>query len=131
MCLMKLLKEIIKESGIDGFIEIENKINSKLFARKSVIATGGSVVYGEAAMKNLKSLGTVIYLKQDFKTIESRLGDIKGRGVVLREGQSLKDLYDERIVLYKKYADITVELKNGSVENNVEIVMEALGMNKK
>ena len=122
----KLLREIISDSGIDGFIETENRINSKLYASHSVIATGGSVVYGFEAMQNLRNIGTVVYLKQDFDTISSRLKDIKGRGVVLREGQTLLDLFNERVPLYEKYADITVELKDGSIEDNVEKVMKAL-----
>ena len=124
----KLLKEIISDSGIDGFIETENRINSKLYACRSVIATGGSVVYGDEAMTNLRKIGTVVYLKQDFETISSRLKEIKGRGVVLRDGQTLFDLFNERAPLYEKYADITVELKDGTVEDNVEKVMNALEM---
>ena len=66
----KLLSELIAENGVEGFIEIENKINSELKADKSVIATGGSVVYGTDAMENLKNIGKVIYLKQDFENIQ-------------------------------------------------------------
>lgn len=119
----KLLREIIASEGVDGFIEIENKINASLEADKSVIATGGSVVYGEEAMTHLKSLGTVLYLKLSYDNLVKRLGDIKGRGVVLREGQTLKDLYDERTVLYEQYADITIDEESLTVEETIaEIV---------
>lgn len=122
----KLLKDIIKENGVDGFVETENRIISKMFFSRSIVATGGSAVYGSDAMANLKSLGTVVYLKQSFKILSARLSDIKGRGVVLRDGQTLFELFEERIPLYEKYADVTVELGSGSVEDNVEKVLRAI-----
>ena len=73
-----------------------------------VIATGGSVVYGKEAMEHLKSIGTIVYLQLPFEELEKRLNDIKGRGVVLKDGQTLRDLYAERIPLYEKYADVVV-----------------------
>lgn len=122
----KLLKEIIAEKGIDGFVETENRIISRMFFSRSVVATGGSVVYGADAMCNLKKLGTVVYLKQEFEILVARLSDIKGRGVVLREGQTLAELFDERAPLYEGYADVTVELGKGTVEDNIEKVLCAL-----
>lgn len=122
----KLLSEMIAENGIDGFIKIENSVNASLSTRRTVIATGGSVVYGEEAMENLRSLGTVVYLKQRFEILDARLSDIKGRGVVLREGQDLRALFDERAPLYEKYAHISVDLGRGSVEQNVDKVVKAL-----
>ena len=73
-----------------------------------MIATGGSVVYGKEAMEHFKDMGTVIYLKLPYDEIKERLGDLTKRGVVLKPGQTLKDLYEERIPLYEKYADITI-----------------------
>ena len=105
----KLLSELIEEHGTDGFIEIENRVNSQIQTHRSVIATGGSVVYGKEAMEHLKSIGTVVYLKQNLRVLQRRLRNLKGRGVVLKEGQTLVDLYKERTVLYEKYADITVD----------------------
>ena len=122
----KLLSEIIAECGVDGFIEIENKINSEINVEKSVIATGGSVVYGEDAMNNLKDIGTVIYLKQDFNHINERVQNIQGRGVVLRNNQTFKDLYNERVVLYEKYADITIDEGNMDVEETLKAIMTKL-----
>ncbi|MCQ2525695.1 MAG: shikimate kinase [Lachnospiraceae bacterium] len=122
----KLLKDIIAEKGPEGFIEVENEINSKLEAENSIIATGGSIVYGAEAMAHLKEIGTVIYLKQSLKELEGRLGNIKNRGVVLKEGQTLATLYEERIVLYEKYADITVDEENLDIEETIAAVEEAL-----
>lgn len=105
----KLLSEIIAEQGIEGFIKVEDRINASINCEKSIIATGGSAVYGEAAMKHFKEIGMVVYLKSDYETIDERLGDLKTRGVAMKEGQTLKDLYDERCPLYEKYADIIVD----------------------
>ena len=96
----KLLSELIAENGTDGFIEIENRVNSQIQTHRSVIATGGSVIYGKEAMEHLKSIGTVVYLQLPFEELNRRLSDIKGRGVVLKDGQTLKDLYEERVPLY-------------------------------
>ena len=104
----KLLRDIIAERGLDGFLETEDRINAGVEAEKSVIAPGGSVVYCENAMRHYKEIGVIVYLKASFETIKSRLGDTKSRGVVLRDNQTLKDLYDERTALFEKYADITV-----------------------
>ena len=119
----KLLREIIAEEGPDGFIAVENSINSEIEALPSVIATGGSVVYGKEAMEHLRQIGTVIYLKLDYADISRRLSDIKGRGVVLKDGQTLKDLYDERVVLYEKYADITIAEDGLNVEQTIEKIV--------
>ena len=96
-----LLREIIAEKGEDGFLVIEDQVNADLEAERSVIAPGGSVVYCENAMKHYKEIGTVVYLQTSYQTIKERIGDPKKRGVVLREGQTLKDLYEERSVLFE------------------------------
>ncbi|MEI3339743.1 MAG: shikimate kinase [Eubacterium sp.] len=122
----KLLKDIIREKGTDGFIEVENRVNSHIEASRSVIATGGSVVYGAEAMEHLKEIGVVVYLKQNLWHLEKRLRNIKGRGVVLRDGQTLTDLYEERTALYEKYADITVDEHGLNIEETLEAVQQAL-----
>lgn len=111
--------EIIEEVGTDGFIAVENRVNSSLEVDHSIIATGGSVVYGKEAMEHLKSIGTVVYLQLPFEELNRRLSDIKGRGVVLKDGQTLKDLYEERVPLYEKYADITVNEYGLNVEQTL------------
>lgn len=122
----RLLHEIIKEEGIEKFIEIENRVNAGITAEKSVIATGGSVVYGKEAMEHLKGIGTIVYLKLPYEILEKRLHNIKGRGVVLKEEQTLLELYEERIPLYEKYADIIVDETNLNVEDTIEKVIEEL-----
>ena len=125
----KLLSELIEEYGTDGFIEIENRVNSQIQTHRSVIATGGSVIYGKEAMEHLKSIGTVVYLKQNLRVLQRRLRNIKGRGVVLKEGQTLVDLYKERTVLYEKYADITVDQYKQTIQQTLKAVREALKEN--
>ena len=122
----KLLHEIIAEKGTDGFIEIEERVNASIEASHTIIATGGSVVYGKKAMKHLSRIGTVVYLKVPYDTLEKRLEDIKGRGVVLKEGQTLRTLYDERTPLYEKYADIEISEDDLNVEQTVEKLLERL-----
>ncbi len=122
----KLLKDIIREKGADGFIEVENRVNSRIEAQRCVIATGGSVVYGKEAMEHLKSIGVVVYLKQNLWHLEKRLRNIKGRGVVLKPGQTLADLYQERTVLYEKYADIIVDEHGLNIEETLESVEREL-----
>ena len=119
----RLLKDIIAEEGIDEFINIENKVNASINTEKSIIATGGSVVYGKEAMEHLKSIGTVVYLQLPFEELNRRLSDIKGRGVVLKDGQTLKDLYEERVPLYEKYADITVNEYGLNVEQTIDKIL--------
>lgn len=102
------LAAIIDQYGDEGFREIENRVNSGIQAENCVIATGGSVVYGEEAMAHLKSIGTVVYLKLSYEQIEDRLGNLHSRGVTIKPGQTLRDLYDERCPLYERWADIVV-----------------------
>ena len=92
----RLLREIIADEGNEGFLAIENEVNATLEADKSVIAPGGSAIYGKEAMEHFKEIGTIVYLKLSYEDLAKRLGNLKGRGVVLKEGQTLKDLYDER-----------------------------------
>ena len=117
------LSQIIDEHGDNGFRAIENRINAELAADNSVIATGGSVVYGEDAMRHLKAIGTVVYLKLSYETIEDRLGDLHARGVTIQPGWTLHDLYNERIPLYEKWADVTVDCENMKLREVVEYIM--------
>ena len=121
----KRLAEIIRDVGVDGFLEVEARVNGSVEADHCVIATGGSAVYSEEAMRHLKKIGHIMYLKVDYETIRKRLGNIRQRGVALREGQTLRDLYDERVVLYEKYADTVVEEK-GEVEDVVVAILKLM-----
>lgn len=105
----KLLHELIEENGVEGFWRIENDVNASLDVQKSIIATGGSAVYGAEAMEHLRSIGRVVYLQLPCEEVEERLGDLNARGVTLRAGQTLPDLYQERIPLYEKYADRIID----------------------
>ncbi len=121
-----LLKEIIEKKGIDGFLEIEDRVNAKVEVHNTVISPGGSVVYCENAMKHYKEIGTVVYLMASYETINKRLKSAKNRGVVLRDGQTLKDLYDERVPLFERYADLTVCEDGLKLEETIDKVIEAL-----
>lgn len=121
----RLLKEIIADEGMDGFMAVENRVNASLDVQKSVIAPGGSVIYGEEAMEHLKSIGLVVYLKISFEELLKRLGDVVDRGVVLKEGMTLQDLYEERISYFEKYADITVDEEG---KNLGQVVDELRGL---
>lgn len=125
----RLLHEIIEQEGLDGFLRIEEEVNASLEAERAVIATGGSVVYGQKAMEHLKQIGTVIYLQLPLETIAERLGDLNERGVALQDGQSLQSLYEERVPLYEKYADVILPCENKMLrEIVVEIAKEQYGI---
>lgn len=125
------LHQIIAQEGNDGFQAIENRVNASIEAKETVIATGGSVVYCQEAMEHLKSVGTVVYLKLSLNELSKRLGNLKGRGVVLKEGQTLADLYRERTPLYEKYADIVIDQEGQDLETCLQAVLETLEKQKK
>lgn len=116
----KLLHELIEEHGVEGFWEIENQINGELQVEKAVIATGGSAIYGKTAMEHLSQIGLVVYLELSLSEIADRLGDLKERGVTLKEGQTLQGLYEERIPLYEKYAQLTISCEGKNIRQIVE-----------
>lgn len=120
------LQEIINESGNDYFREVEEQVLKTLDVSNSVISTGGSAIYYPEAMANLKEKGTVVYLKVSLETIEERLNNIHSRGVTMKKGDTIASLYDERIPLYEKYADIVIEADDFSVEDSVEAIIECV-----
>ena len=122
----RLLHEIIEDEGTDGFLKIEEDVNASIETEHSVIATGGSVVYGQRAMAHLKDIATVVYLKLDYEDLSKRLGNLHNRGVVLKDGQTLKDIYDERCALYEKYADVVVDEKGRDIEATLELVRQKI-----
>lgn len=124
----RLLHDIIREDGIDRFIEIENQVNSHLDTQHSVIATGGSVVYGAEAMEHLQKIGTIVYLKVSFDILKERLSDTEERGVVFKPGQDLYDLYLERTALYEKYAQITIDEEGMDAEQTILTIQKELGL---
>jgi shikimate kinase len=122
----KPLCEIIADIGTDGFIAAEDEILAEINLDNTVIATGGSAVYGENAMKNLKENGIAVYLNTPLSELEKRLLNIHTRGVAMKEGTTLSDLFKEREPLYKKYADITVECVDLTPEECVEKIVDML-----
>ena len=122
----RLLKDIIAQEGLEEFLKIEDRINAGVSAERSVIAPGGSVVYCENAMRHYKEIGIIVYLKASFETISTRLKNAKKRGVVLRENQTLEELYHERTVLFEKYADITICEDGIGLEDTFELVLNTL-----
>ncbi len=122
----RLLREIIADEGNDGFMEIENRVNAEFQAEYTVIAPGGSVIYGREAMEHLREIGTIVYLKLSYKSLEERLGDLRARGVVLKNGYTLQDLYEERTPLYEKYADIIMDEGNMDLIHTVESIKAEL-----
>lgn len=113
----KTLQKIIDAMGPEGFIQVENAVLCDLAVENSVIATGGSAVYSDEAMKHLTSIGTIVYLEISYDSLVHRLSDLQERGVVLKGGigMSLRDLYDERKPLYERYADIIVNVDDLSI----------------
>lgn len=122
----RLLREIIAAEGIDGFLALEGRVCGSLQADRSVIATGGSVVYSPEAMAHLGAMGTVVYLKLGYNALARRLGSLKKRGVILRPGQTLKTLYQERTPLYAQYAHLTVDCGGQDVEQSVALILQRL-----
>lgn len=122
----KLLHELIEEHGIKGFWKIENDVNASIQVNRSIIATGGSAVYGEEAMEHLREISTVVYLRLPYEEVEERLGDLNARGVTLRPGQTLKELYEERTPLYEKYAHTVIECEGKVLRCVVEDIIEAI-----
>ena len=121
------LFKIIEKHGIEGFSEIESGVVSSLGGyHRTVIATGGSVVLCEEAMENLRRNGTVIYIKLPCEEIKRRVKNITTRGLVMRPGETLDDVFRERAPLYEKYADITVDCTGLKTEESVEKLIRAL-----
>lgn len=117
----KKLYELIEEHGLEGFLDIEGAVNASLNPKAAVIATGGSAVYRDAAMRHLSEIGVICYLQLSCESIAERLGDLTERGVALKDGKDLAQLYAERVPLYEKYANMTVDCENKNIR---EIVFE-------
>lgn len=122
----KSLCDIINDNGTKAFLNIEEDVILNSDFHNSVIATGGSAVYGENAMKKLKASGKVIYLDLSLEEIRKRIGDIKSRGVVLTKGTTLEDIFNDRKALYEKYADIKIDCNNLTAEECVEKIISVL-----
>ncbi len=128
--LDKTLQKIIDACGPDGFIDLENEVLSTLECHRTVVATGGSAVYSDEAMKHLSSIGTIVYLQVSYDELENRLGGLYERGVVTKDGisMSLRDLYEERLPLYEHYADVTIPIDGLSVRDATRHVVDQLSL---
>ena len=122
----RLLKEIIAEEGNEGFLRIEDRVNAEIQEERAVISPGGSVVYCENAMRHYKETGMIVYLHTSYETISNRLHNAKNRGVVLKDGQTLKDLCEERTALFERYADLTISAEGRDLEETIEEVLRVL-----
>ena len=110
------LREIIEQDGVEGFLSIENRVNASNSAHNTIIATGGSVVFGDGAMYHLSSIGTIVYLRASYETVASRVSDLKGRGVAMKPAQTLREIYEERKDLYEKFAEYIIDVDKQSIE---------------
>ena len=124
----KRLAQIIEEMGDDGFRAIENEVNAGIHAQGCVIATGGSVIYGREAMAHLRAIGTVVYLQLSYEQVKERLGDLNARGVTVKPGQTLRDLYNERCPLYASYAHVTIPCDGLRLREVVAQLRQTLGL---
>lgn len=123
----RTLQEIMDSEGFDTFCQIEEEAVRSVDVDYHVVATGGSVVYGPEGMAHLKKLGQVVFLKTGLKTLEERLSNMATRGIALKPGQTLEQLFHERNRLYAEYADITIECDGLNVEQICEKIEAALG----
>lgn len=125
------LQTLIDQHGPEGFLRLENEALCGIECSRTLIATGGSAVYSEAAMEHLKSLGVVVYLEVSLEELIERLGSLVERGVVMRNGSgtSLADLYAERIPLYQRWADITIPTDGLSMRETAEACFRVLSEN--
>jgi len=122
----KLLQEIIDNDGIDKFLQIEENAVSELQLENCIIATGGSVIYSEKAMNILKQGSQVIYLHVQYEEIKRRLNNVTTRGIVIKKGNNLEDVYEERVPLYIKYSDKTHDCSNKDIEQCVNEIIELI-----
>lgn len=122
----KLLSEILEAVGPWGFNKIEDDVNAGIKAENTVIATGGSAVYGEKAMNHFDKIGTIVYLDLPCDEIKRRVGDLRKRGISIEEGMDIEELYKERVPLYEKYADITVDTQELDIRETVSLIVDKL-----
>ena len=115
-----------EKHGIEGFLQIENQVNRDINVKKTVISTGGSVCYCDEALKHMSEHGVIVYIKTDYESLHQRLGDLHQRGVVIRNGSTLLDLYNERTPLYEKYADVVADVSGCRIEKAIDKIKNLL-----
>ena len=123
----KILQQIIDENGNDYFEKCEEKWVCSVNEQNCIIATGGSVVYSEKSMSHLKSIGKIVYLKISYDDMKKRITNLDTRGVLMKNGNTLRDMYNERVALYEKYADVTIECtERSTIEQTARIIAGVL-----
>lgn len=122
----KLLQELISERGREGFLRLEGDVACSLRPENTVIAPGGSICYEDWAMEHLRSISRIVYLDISFEEMKKRIGDPEKRGVVIPEGGSLRELYEERAHLYERYADLRFQEKDLTAGEVVDALQELL-----
>ena len=122
----RLLQQILDNSGVEAFLQAEEAAVRSLKCRQTVIATGGSVVYSEAAMEHLRQGGWIVYLQLSYEEMMRRLDNIKTRGIVIPEGNTMRDVFDQRAGLYERYADMILPCSGHTVEETVEAIVKAM-----
>ena len=122
----KRLFEIMRDDGNEYFLKIENEVNAHVSTHHTVIATGGSAVFGEDAMKHFSEIGKIVYIRVPFEELRERIRDFSTRGILIREGQTFEDVYLERSPLYEKYADVIVDTSSDSVFENCLKIEKAI-----
>ena len=122
----KRLFEIMKEHGNDYFLKVENEVNASVETKHTVIATGGSAVFGQDAMEHFKEISKIVYIRVPCEVLKERIRDYSTRGILMREGQSFEDIFEERSRLYEKYADVTVDTSSDGVFENCMRIEKAL-----
>jgi len=123
------LEQLLNNLGIEGFLQAEKKIVQELILHRSVIATGGSVIYSKAAMRKLQDIGKIIYLHADYQIVEKRVSNNPQRGLVTPGGQTLWDVYRERVPHYREYAELEISTENTNPQECIYSIME--GLNEK
>ncbi len=126
----RTLQEIIDRDGYMVLREIEERILLGVDQTSHVIATGGSAPYSDKAMTHLKKNGTMVFLAADITALRKRIHNFDTRGLAKRPDQTLSDLFEERLSLYKKYADITIESSNLSQEEVCHEILEKLSFHR-
>lgn len=122
----RLLQEIIDDIGMERFLDVEKEAVLSIDVSKSIIATGGSVIFRNETMEHLKELGDIIYLKVSYEEIERRVNNITTRGIAMAKGHTLKDVYDQRVELYEKYANIVIDCDDKNLEEIVKDIKDSI-----
>ena len=95
-------------NGMESYQTLECDTVKSVVCENCVVATGGSAVYCDDAMQHLKSIARIIFLDVPLDEIKRRIGDISERGVVIKPGLTLDNLFEERRPLYLKHADAVI-----------------------